>query len=287
MKKIAVLCGLILLGLCLVGAMWRSASSSVVATYAGKTVSREQVLNRVSKNYFEECIDAMIYKDIVLALAKEYNLSASELDLKTYKHHKKEEYGTQASFNQMLSDAGLSEAQFDESCETQYLSQKIRKVIEKQMSVTNSEAYDRYQSDSTFYDQIRARHIVVKTKQEADSIRRRLFNGESFVTLALTYSTDSDTASKGGDLGYFDTYGRTPVFSKVAFMLKVGEVSKPVETHEGFHLIECMDRRVGFKYGKEAVVKAILDDRVTERYNQLVMDKRRIWKLVLFPEHYN
>ncbi len=103
--------------------------------------------------------------------------------------------------------------------------------------------------------QIKASHILIDFKDEngkideekalklAKEIRQRILNGEDFGELAKKYSKDKGSAAKGGDLGYFKRRMMVQEFDSVAFSLKVGEISEPVKTRFGYHIIKVTDRR--------------------------------------------
>lgn len=98
-----------------------------------------------------------------------------------------------------------------------------------------------------YYDklgwEVKASHILVKTEEESQEILKQLSEGADFAELAKEKSTDRGNKDKGGDLGYF-TWGKmvTP-FQDTAFAMKVGAISKPVETRFGWHIIKLEDRR--------------------------------------------
>lgn len=87
------------------------------------------------------------------------------------------------------------------------------------------------------YKTVRARHILVDTENEAWALKSRITEGESFETLAEKYSK-CPSKEKGGDLGYFNRGQMVPEFEKVAFETPIGEVSDPVKTRFGWHLIK-------------------------------------------------
>ena len=89
-------------------------------------------------------------------------------------------------------------------------------------------------------DEVHARHILVKTKAEAESIRAQLLKGANFADLAKKYSIDTGSKNKGGDLGWFPRGIMTPNFEKAAFSLKVGQISQPIQTQFGYHIIEVL-----------------------------------------------
>ncbi len=91
-------------------------------------------------------------------------------------------------------------------------------------------------------EQVHARHILVNTEAEAKAIRQQLLAGADFAALAKKSSIDPGTKDKGGDLGWFGRGVMDPAFEKAAFSLKVGEISEPVKTSFGYHIIQVLAR---------------------------------------------
>jgi peptidyl-prolyl cis-trans isomerase C len=92
-------------------------------------------------------------------------------------------------------------------------------------------------------EEVQARHILVATQGEAETVIKRLEKGEDFAALAGELSL-GPSASRGGDLGYFLAEEMVQAFSDAAFALQPGELSAPVETEYGWHVIRLEDRRV-------------------------------------------
>ena len=90
--------------------------------------------------------------------------------------------------------------------------------------------------------EVRASHILVKTEQEAKDLYNEIKNGKSFAEVAQEKSL-CPSGQNGGDLGYFRRGQMVPQFEIAAFNLPVGEISKPVWTQFGWHLIKVTDRR--------------------------------------------
>ncbi len=84
---------------------------------------------------------------------------------------------------------------------------------------------------------VSARHILVQQKYEAEDILKKLKEGESFESLATKFSSCPSKFS-GGDLGSFDRGKMVPAFEEAAFALEVNQVSAPVPTRFGYHLIQ-------------------------------------------------
>lgn len=111
---------------------------------------------------------------------------------------------------------------------------------------------DRRGSDSHIITQSHARHILIRTNElvsdsdaraRLDALRKRIQQGEDFAALARQYSDDTASAHQGGDLGWISPGMMVPPFEKALDALQVGEISKPVRTGFGWHLIELLGRR--------------------------------------------
>jgi len=102
--------------------------------------------------------------------------------------------------------------------------------------------YDEAARQMAGQQEVRARHILVKTEDEAKAIAAELKNGADFAELARQKSTDPG-ASEGGDLGYFPKDEMVPEFAEAAFKLEKGQISDPVHTRFGWHIIKLEDKR--------------------------------------------
>ena len=91
--------------------------------------------------------------------------------------------------------------------------------------------------------EVRARHILVPTEDEAKAVLAEIKKGTDFAELAKQKSKDPGAAAEGGDLGYFSKDQMVPEFADVAFKLEKGQVSDPVKTQFGWHIIKVEDKR--------------------------------------------
>lgn len=87
-------------------------------------------------------------------------------------------------------------------------------------------------------DKIKCSHILVKKQSEAIAVLERLKKGESFANLARELSVDRGSGKKGGDLGLFGRGVMVKAFEDAAFKLNKGEISQPVKTEFGYHIIK-------------------------------------------------
>ena len=116
-----------------------------------------------------------------------------------------------------------------------------------QNAVSDADLKARYEKDVSGYtppEEVRARHILVKTKEEADQVIADLAAGGDFAAIAAEKSLDPGSKTNGGDLGFFGRGQMVPAFEEEAFRLAPGETSKaPVESQFGFHVIKVEEKR--------------------------------------------
>ena len=176
------------------------------------------------------------------------------------------------------------------------LAQEYMKVnISDKAKVSDKEIKDYYEKHKSEFmqpEQVRARHILIKVpagadktklaeaKKKALDIRAKLIKGESFAKLAQKYSDDPGSKARGGDLGYFSKGRMVPEFEKAAFALKKGEISKPVKTTFGYHIIKVEDKKPArqrpFKEVKQEIRQKLLRQKQMKLRDELVskLEKR-------------
>lgn len=132
-------------------------------------------------------------------------------------------------------------------------------------------------------DEIRARHVLLETEDQARAVIAELKGGANFETVAKAKSKDPSAQQNGGDLGYFTRNEMVPQFSEVAFGLKVGEMTQqPVKTQFGWHVIKVEDRRKTTAPSFDDA-KPVLREQVAEQTAQkLVSDVRAKAKVKMF-----
>ena len=133
--------------------------------------------------------------------------------------------------------------------------------------------YDDAVKQMTGEQEVRARHILVPTEDEAKEIEAELKKGADFATLAKEKSKDPG-AAEGGDLGYFTKDQMVPEFSEVAFKLDKGQISDPVHTQFGWHIIKVEDKRTKPTPTFDEV-KSQLENYVTHRAQAELVGKLR------------
>jgi parvulin-like peptidyl-prolyl isomerase len=116
----------------------------------------------------------------------------------------------------------------------------VREKLIKNLSVSEEELKKYFKLSST---KVRARHLYAPTREKADSLYQMVHNGHSFEDLAKSAFRDPALSESGGDLGYFTYDEMDYAFSDRAFAMKIGEISPPVKTKDGYSIIKIEDRK--------------------------------------------
>lgn len=183
--------------------------------------------------------------------------------------------GDKAKLAKQLKDQGYTDAAFRDDIEAQLLSEGIFEKITKEVTVTDADVKKYYADNKAQYTVAESRdvrHILVKTQAQAEDVIRRLGAGEDFATLAKQLSLDPGSKSNGGKLSIQKGQTVAP-FEKAAFSLGVNEISAPIKTEFGFHVIQPLGKVKAATATPLASAEAqIKSQLLEEKKNQAVQD---------------
>jgi len=169
-------------------------------------------------------------------------VSDADVDKKLEQIKKQYFGGKQSTYEAQLKAQGFTEEQLRQDIHANLLSEKLYNEVTKNTKVTDAEIAKYYNDNKSTYTQQESRdirHILVNNKKLADDIEAQLKAGADFTKLAKKYSKDPGSAPNGGKLTI--SKGQTvPEFDKVSFALKTNELSKPVHTTYGWHIIQAL-----------------------------------------------
>jgi len=134
------------------------------------------------------------------------------------------------------------------------------------------QSYDEKISKMKPEQEVHARHILVETKGEAEEVIKRLKNGEDFAKVANEKS--KDTNAEGGDLGFFTRGQMLKPFEDAAFALEPGQISEPVQTQFGWHVIKVEEKRDQPLPSYAEVKEAIMGQLIQQKAQQVVTNLR-------------
>lgn len=209
------------------------------------------------------------------AKANEMGIKISDKDIQQRLDQIKKQYfgGSEKRYQAELKKQCVTDAEVRSDVGANVLSDEIYKKVTTGAKVSDTEVKAYYDSHTSVYTQPETRvvrHILVKDKALADKLYSQLKGGADFAALAKKYSQDPGSKAQGGELTI--SRGQTvPQFDKVAFQLKTGELSKPVKTQFGWHIIQAQkdatkSKTTPFKQVKGAIRQQLLQ---TKRSSEL------------------
>lgn len=147
-------------------------------------------------------------------------------------------------------------------------------------------SYDKYLADFKPVEEVRARHVLTESEDQAKAVIAELNKGADFTEIAKTKSKDPSAKQNGGDLGYFTKDEMVTQFADAAFAMKPGELSPdPVKSQFGYHVIKVEDRRMASPPTLEQAQPVLREKLAEETAQKLVADIRGKAKVKLFdPE---
>jgi len=150
--------------------------------------------------------------------------------------------------------------------------QRIMRKYQAPPTISDDEVRAYYDANPNLYSttQVAASHILVKDEEAAKQIRAELEeHPDRFAALATEKSTDTGSAKKGGELGLFGQGRMVPEFDKAAFSLQPGQISQPIKTRYGYHIIKVTERKEGerkpFDQVKEQIRTTLRNQRLQEQ----------------------
>lgn len=166
----------------------------------------------------------------------------------------------------------------------------FEKEIESKAKVSDQEVKDYYEKNKdtfTAVSKIRVSQILLKTEGEAKKILERLKKGEEFASIAKKSSIDTVSAKKGGDLGFFSKGQMVPELEAVAVKLKPGEISEPVKTQSGYHIIKITDKKgevIEFDRVKDLISQHLSEEKQKEVFDSYMEGLRKTYKIEINKE---
>ena len=203
------------------------------------------------KRRFEQAyLSQLIRRSVLAPKAEEFGISVSEEEVQDTIEGIEDDFGSQNAFEEALKEQGLDQEQLEQIVRDRILEDKLREEVTADVEASDADIEAYYEENIDDYRRMRSSHILVRDFDLADQLSTQLKaapkrNVEGlFARLARQHSIDLQSARDGGDQGY-TTSGELPDrYERVAVNLKIGEVSGPVQTEEGYHVIMVTDRDV-------------------------------------------
>lgn len=241
-------------------------SDVIVKTNVGD-ITKEEYYTELDKMSKGQLLQSMI---IVKVLEDKYDVSEKEIDQRIEQF--KLEQGDQ--YQMWLMQMGIADEKdknFRKEVRTLVLQEKVQY---EGIEVSDDEVKAKYdEMKENRQIEINASHILVDDEKEAKDIKKQLDDGADFAELAKKYSKDG-SAERGGELGFFSSEQNKMIeeFEDAAYALKVGEISDPVKSENGYHIITVTEIPT-FEDKEEQVRMALLNEKIDPQELQGKLDK--------------
>lgn len=248
-----------LAGLLMGIALAACSGGGAVATVNGQPISRDTFNQRLESSPMgRQVLQQLVQETLIEEYAKQNNITVTDAEIDARENQIKANFPS-GSWDEMLKSRGLSEADVRSALREQVI---LDKALAKDVTITPAQVKDYFNKNHASFDkpeEVTARHILVPTLALANQIEADLKAGQNFSDLAKKYSTDPGSKEKGGELGAFRRGQMVPAFDKYAFSAPIGQISPPIKSPFGYHVIQVESRTPGQKATLASATPQIMD----------------------------
>lgn len=280
-KTLAILAVLIVAAIAVF--IFLSTRSDVVAKVGSESLTKDDLYTFFVDQNGEAALDTLITKNLINQEVEKEKINVTDKEIDAELQELIDSYGGEETFEQQLTASGLTQDDIKEDIEVNL---KIEKLLEPQIEITEDEMktyFDENKDSFAQKKQVKASHILVADEKTAKEVKEKLEKGEDFAELAKEYSTDTASAESGGDLGFFGEGTMVAEFEEAAFSMKVNDISDPVKTEHGYHIIKVTDiqeaAEANFDKSKEEIKGILLDEKMATEYPTWLKKKQEEYKV--------
>jgi parvulin-like peptidyl-prolyl isomerase len=282
-----------------------SVPSDAVAQVGDETITKaefDQLLSQAKRSYSSQkrpfpkagspeyeqlknqAVQYLVQRAEFAQKAKDLDVDISDKQIQDRLKQIKEQYfgGSQTKYEKQLKQQGLTDKQVRDDIRAQLVSEAIFKKVTGDVKVSDADVKKYYNSHQTQYgvpEQREIAHILVKKKALADQLYNQIKAGANFAALAKKYSQDPGSKNQGGKLTVSKGQTVAP-FDQTAFLMHVGQVSHPVKTEFGYHIIKALGpikpaKTTPFSQVKESIRQQLAQQKKNEAMSSWVNDVKK------------
>lgn len=251
---------------------YKSTATQVMTNYGEEFLNQPSQADpnkKMSEAVRENVLNNLVQMEILRQDAEKSKITVSDEDIDKYIDQTKQMYGEEEAFNKALEEQGISLEYYKEYIKRGLLMQKYHQEKVKEIEPKDEELKEYYEKNKEKFQTVSAAHILVKTEDEAKQIKAELDSGADFAELAKTKSQDPGSGQQGGDLGSFTKGQMVKEFEDKAFSMKEGEISEPVKTQFGYHIIKLNKMQNDFESQKETIKAQLVQEKFTNYVKKL------------------
>ncbi|MBA3349795.1 MAG: peptidylprolyl isomerase, partial [Actinobacteria bacterium] len=267
-----------------------------------KQLAQQQGGDAISRQFEQVTLARLVRRAVLVPVAEEMGIKVSDEEIDQQLEQVKAQLPSEEAFDKALEERGFTLEEVKGLFRDQLLEQKLQQKVTADSGPTEARLRQEYEANPQAFDETHYQHILVKKESIAKDLSQQLQNAPEskvdtlFTQLAEKFSEDPSAAENSGDLGFVPAGQLVPEFEQAALKLKVGEVSDPVQSQYGFHIIRVLGRRslsfaeakpqleqqLGAQQGEEAwasFVKKSYQDagvEINPRFGELDLDTQQI-----------
>lgn len=236
-----------------------------------------------------EILSDLIRREIGLQMARRMNITSDEQDVAARLETVKANFQSEKEFRDALKQQGLTETELRGFLESDSVLARVRDTVGRNARATEAEIEQYYElNKSQFDEQVKIAHIVIcgnfneqartcsttpADQQRATDISNQAREGGDFAALAREFSIDTATKDNGGELEFISRGDVVPELEQAAFgMFQVGDVSSPVQTPFGFHVIKLLAVGQPFEQAREGIAETLSTQKANAAYEEWLID---------------
>lgn len=269
-----------------------------VTSYLEYSYGEDYLSNEEGKaaylEYAEKYLDTLAAEKVLLKKAQEMKLEATDEEVQSKLEEIKKSYKTEEAYQQALAGSGLNDETVLDYLSEQILMNAVLEDMFKDIEVTDEEVktyYDEHIEKFTQNPGANMAHILVADEVTAKEVKEKLDNGEDFAALATQYSTDPGSAQSGGELGFvnYENSGLVTEFIDAAKQLGENEISDPVKSKHGYHIIKTTNvvsetTVTPLEDVSAEIKKALLDEKQNATYTENLEKWKDEYNVKTYPE---
>ncbi len=270
---------------------WNDAFRNALSRYDSKLVNSldDRTITIIKKNILDQLIENELLYDYA---KKKVRVSSAEINAEYQKI--KKSFPSEDAFKNFLYRQRLTVTDIKKYIRRELVIQKFIASLEEKQKVDPKEIKEFYEKSKdllfTEPEKVHVMHILVKTKKEAEEIEKELKNGADFGKLAEEKSIDPSAKKNKGDLGFIYRGQTVPEFEKQAFSMEPGDISQPVKTQFGYHIIKVLEKSPkkvkSFDEVKDQIELELKKEKALEELKKIKEELKKKAKIEIYAAEY-
>lgn len=253
-------------------------AKDTVAEVNGKPISKDDYKKEVDfygsflasqQNLKQSIVQIMVQDRLIREDLEKNNIKITDKEVTDAFMDTVSKAGGQEQFDKMLDDYNFDVDMYKENVKKNLMYIKHKEWFDETHPVTDEEINKYFEEHKDEFKKVDASHILVEDEATAKEIKEKLDNGEDWDKLASEYSKDTANADDGGHLGEFSQGDMVAEFNDKVFSMKAGEISDPVKTQFGYHIIKLNKIIDSIDDSKEQIKEKLAEEKYADYFKEL------------------